>query len=78
MHAAFARELARRGGSPGVKVTGTACLTPCQWGPTVVVYPAGVWYGAVAPDDVPEIVAAHLDENQCVARLLLPPDAQLW
>lgn len=78
VYAAFARELALRGDGEGIKVTATGCLTPCQHGPTVVVYPAGDWYGAVAPTDVPEIVASHLDNNQAVERLRLPPDAQLW
>ncbi len=78
VYQAFGRELARRGLPPGVKVTATGCLTPCQYGPTVVVYPAGVWYGAVAPGDVSEIMASHLDDNKSVKRLLLPPAARLW
>ncbi len=38
---AFTQELARRGFPAGVKVTATGCLTPCQYGPNVVVYPEG-------------------------------------
>lgn len=76
--AAFQKEIARRGLPPGVKVTATGCLTPCQYGPTVVVYPAGAWYGAVGPGDVAEIVARHLDDNSTAERLRLPPEAQLW
>jgi len=78
VYAAFQRELALRGLPPGVKVTATVCLTPCQHGPTVVVYPQGAWYGGTAPSDVPEIMASHLDDNAPVERLLLPPDARLW
>lgn len=78
VYEAFGRELARRGWPPGVKVTPTGCLTPCQHGPNVVVYPEDVWYSGVAPDDVPEIVAAHLDRQNVIERLLLPPDARLW
>lgn len=78
VYAAFQQELAARGLPPGVKVTATSCLTPCQHGPTVVVYPAGTWYGTVTPADVPEIIASHLEGRQPLERLLLPRDAQLW
>ena len=40
--------LMERGFQPGeVLVTGSACLGPCEEGPTVVVYPDGVWYSKV-------------------------------
>lgn len=76
--AAFQLELVRRGFPAGVKVTGTTCLTPCQYGPTVCVYPEDTWYGGVSAADVPEIMAAHLDEGKDVLRLCLPTDARLW
>lgn len=75
---AFVGELSRRGWPPGVKVTQTGCLTPCQHGPNVVVYPEDTWYGTVFPADVPALVAAHLDRHSVVERLLLAPDARLW
>jgi (2Fe-2S) ferredoxin len=78
VYEAFCAELARRGWPPGVKVTPTGCLTPCQHGPTVVVYPAGVWYGGVGANDVPELVAAHLDKGAMVTRLRLPDGVRLW
>lgn len=78
VYEAFQSELSRRGWPPGVKVTPTGCLTPCQHGPNVAVYPEDTWYAGVTAADVPEIVAAHLDRRQIVARLLLPADARLW
>lgn len=42
-----------------VQVTGCACLGPCFDGPNAVVYPDGVWYGGLTPDDA-EALAAHL------------------
>ncbi len=78
VYEAFQQELARRGWPPGVKVTPTGCLTPCQCGPNVVVYPETVWYAGVAPSDVPELVAAHLDHATRVERLLLPAEIRLW
>lgn len=78
VYEAFRCELSRRGWPPGVKVTPTGCLTPCQYGPNVAVYPEDIWYAGVAPADVPEIVAAHLDRHTVMERLLLPADARLW
>ena len=69
--------MARRGYPAGVKVTATGCLTPCQCGPNVVVYPEGIWYAGVMPGDVAEIVAAHVDHNTVIARLLLPPEVRV-
>lgn len=69
-------ELARRGFPPELKVTPTGCLTPCQQGPTVVVYPAGIWYAGVAAEDVREILDTHTGGG-VVTRLLLPEDVRV-
>lgn len=73
----FTQELARRGYPAGVKVTATGCLTPCQQGPNVVVYPQGIWYQGVTPSDVPELLAAHVDGGELVTRLLLPEEVRV-
>ncbi|MCW3060372.1 MAG: putative ferredoxin [Capsulimonas sp.] len=75
---AFRAAIARRGWPAGVKVTATGCLTPCLIGPNLVVYPEGVWYSGVSPNDVEEIVATHLDRGAVVERLLMPKEARLW
>jgi (2Fe-2S) ferredoxin len=46
----------------------------CAWGPVVVVYPEGTWYGKVTPEDVPELVDA-ISEGRVVERLRVPDDA---
>lgn len=76
---AFNRAIAARAWPPGVKVTQTGCLTPCQHGPNVVVYPEGIWYAHVTPSDVSELLAAHIDGDGAgrVERLLLPPEVQV-
>jgi len=75
--AAFTRELARRGYPPGVKITASGCLTPCNYGPNVVVYPEGVWYAKITPADVPALMAVHLDGVGTAGHLLLPETVQL-
>ena len=74
---AFTQELARRGFPPGLKVTQAGCMTPCQHGPTVVVYPEGVWYANVTPSDVGELVAAHADGLGPVERLELGEEVRV-
>ena len=74
---AFNRELARHDFPAGVKVTETGCLTPCQFGPNVVVYPTGIWYSGVTPSDVREIVETHLFGEGTVERLLLPEEVRV-
>ena len=70
--------MARRGWPSDLKVTPTGCLTPCQCGPNVAVYPEGTWYAGVGAGDVPEIVTAHLERGRVVERLLLPDDVRGW
>jgi (2Fe-2S) ferredoxin len=71
VRAAFKEELHRRGLKGQVRANGAGCLDACSQGPAVVVYPEGVWYGQVRPEDVPEIVERHLLGGQPVERLRL-------
>jgi len=68
---AFKEELARRGLKGRIRANGAGCLDACSLGPSVVVYPEGVWYGHVTAADVPEIVERHLLGGQPVERLRL-------
>ena len=49
---AFKAEIHRRGLKGQIRANGAGCLDNCAQGPTVVVYPEGVWYTGVTPDDV--------------------------
>src|SRR5512133_1900935 len=69
IRAAFKEELARRGLKREVRANAAGCLDACADGPTVVVYPEGVWYGHVRLEDVPEIVESHLGNCVPVERL---------
>jgi (2Fe-2S) ferredoxin len=63
-------ELRRTGEGKRIKVTGTSRLDFCQFGPTLTIYPEGVWYGQVKEYDIPEIVEKHLLGNHVVNRLM--------
>jgi (2Fe-2S) ferredoxin len=68
---AFKAELERRGLKGEIRANSAGCLDACATGPTVVVYPEGVWYGHVRPEDVAEIVESHLVRGVPVERLRL-------
>ena len=66
---ALKAEIHRRGLKGQVRANGAGCLDNCANGPTIVVYPEGVWYGHVRLEDVPEIVESHLVKGVPVERL---------
>ena len=43
----------------------------CSIGTAVLVYPEGVWYAQVQPEDVQEIVEEHIEKGNVVERLAL-------
>ena len=51
------------------RITRTSCLGRCGEGPNVAVYPDGVWYGGVAPDDANRL-AASLERDRIVSDLV--------
>ena len=52
-----------------VQITRSSCLDRCGEGPNVAVYPEGVWYGDVAPDDADRIVSS-LERDRIVSDLV--------
>lgn len=61
----------KRGSMDGTVIVSTSgSIGLCSLGPAVMVYPEGVWYYGVQPQDVEEIVDTHLIGGQPVERLL--------
>ena len=54
-----------------VRINAAGCLDQCAHGVALVVYPEGIWYGAVTDDDVDEIFRSHVLGGQPVERLRL-------
>lgn len=52
-----------------IRIQKAGCLDFCGKGPTMVIYPEGVFYGNVQLSDVEEITNKHLIENEIVSRL---------
>lgn len=74
---AFKQALRERGLAVSIRAQKSGCLDLCAQGPTVVVYPEGVFYARVGLDDVATIIDEHLVGGRPVERLLarLPPPA---
>ena len=53
-----------------IRVTRTSCMGRCGEGPTVAVYPDGIWYRGVAASDAHDLVHEHLLRDRLVARLV--------
>ncbi|HAW70340.1 MAG TPA: NADH-quinone oxidoreductase subunit F, partial [Firmicutes bacterium] len=70
VQAALVNELKRQGIENEIRVVETGCIGSCDLGPIIVIYPEGVFYQRVKPEDVPEIVAEHLLKGRVVERLL--------
>lgn len=69
---AFQQELSARGLQKEIRAQRAGCLDACAFGPALVVYPEGTYYGNVQLSDVAEIVENHLVNDQPVERLKLP------
>ncbi len=53
-----------------IKITRTSCMGRCGEGPTVAVYPDGIWYRAVREADARDLALDHLFGDRLVARLV--------
>ncbi len=62
-----------KGRNPRGAVVLTDCSSVgfCSIGVAVLVYPEGIWYAQVQPEDVGEIIEEHLEKGKVVERLAL-------
>ena len=64
------RGIKAAGRQDDIRITRTSCMGRCGEGPTVAVYPDGIWYRAVRESDADELVREHLLGDRLVARLV--------
>lgn len=70
----YMKARAKEMGLKDVRINSAGCLDRCELGPTVVIYPEGVWYRYDTPADVDEILTTHVRDGGRVQRLMLTPD----
>jgi len=70
VYEALKAEVSRQGvKNTAIEVSGCHGHGLCEYGPSVVVEPDGVFYIGVQPEDATEIVSSHLRDNKPVERL---------
>jgi (2Fe-2S) ferredoxin len=69
---ALKQELRSAGLGALVRANHAGCLDQCEHGPTVVIYPQGIWYGKVTLGDVPRIVSKTIGAGEILEDLLIP------
>jgi len=61
-------------GLKNVRINNALCLDRCELGPTMVIYPEGVWYTYRDTADIDEILTTHVIGGGRVERLMLQPE----
>jgi len=67
---ALVEEINKRGLQDEVKVETTGCNGFCAVGPLMIVYPEGIFYKQMTPDDIPFFVEEHLIKGRIVQKHL--------
>jgi (2Fe-2S) ferredoxin len=70
----YMKKKAKQLGLEGVRVNAAGCLDRCELGPTVAIYPEGVWYRVGSKADADRILEAHVRDGGRVPELMLPPE----
>ncbi len=71
----YMKARAKELGLSDVRINTSGCLDRCALGPSVVIYPEGVWYTVRTAEDVDEILRVHLVVGGRVPRLMMDAPA---
>ena len=72
---AFKSEIKARNLKGEIIVAASGCLGTCWDGPSVAVYPEGIFYGKVTPESATRIIEEHLVGGKPVSELALGEQA---
>ena len=66
-------------GDPSVHLLGYACFGQCDYGPNVLFYPSGEWYGGLSGREDADRVVAHAKDGKPLEAvwLELPEDERI-
>ncbi len=70
----YMKARAKEMGLGDVRINTAGCLDRCEHGPSVLIYPEGIWYTVRSPADVDEILETHVQGGGRVERLLMPSE----
>ena len=57
---------------PSTRINNAGGLDRCELGPTMVIYPEGIWYSCKTKEDIDEVLREHVIGGKVVERLKLP------
>ncbi|MBL0104804.1 MAG: (2Fe-2S) ferredoxin domain-containing protein [Bacteroidetes bacterium] len=72
----FKKQLKEKNPGFPVRAQRAGCLDMCDYGPAMVVYPDGVFYGGVTKADIAEIIDEHIINNRPVTRLIINEESK--
>ena len=67
----YMKARAKELGLTGVRVNSAGCLDRCEDGPTMVVYPEGIWYRCETNEEVDQVLTQHIQNGKPVKYLML-------
>lgn len=70
----YMKAKAKELGLEGVRINSAGCLDRCELGPTLVVYPEGIWYRCETTEDIDEVLEQHLRDGGRATELMLKPE----
>jgi (2Fe-2S) ferredoxin len=73
----YMKARAKELGLDALRINQSGCLDRCELGPTLVIYPEGIWYTLHSIEDAEEIIQRHLIKGERVERLMLQPGDKL-
>jgi (2Fe-2S) ferredoxin len=70
----YMKARAKELGLKNVRINSAGCLDRCELGPTMVIYPEGVWYRCETREDVDRVLEEHMRDGGRAAGLMLRPE----
>ena len=70
----YMKARAKELGLKGIRINGAGCLDRCELGPTLVIYPEGVWYACTSKADIDRVLQDHVQNGDRVSHLMLQPE----
>ena len=67
----YMKARAKELGLTRVRINASGCLDRCELGPTMVIYPEGVWYRCRTAADIDEVLERHVIKGERVSHLML-------
>jgi (2Fe-2S) ferredoxin len=58
-------------GLENIRVNSAGCLDRCEQGPTLVIYPEGVWYKIETTADIDRVLEQHVRDGSRVKDLMM-------